>query len=128
MTGAPARRSAAVRFTLSDNNGSISALTIVTGGGPRRLAATRLMRGSNRGRAALLLTESLMHALVAQGTISREVFIEVVEGAADVERDMTNENATPPADRDGSLLSPPARAFRQELGGYSKIQWRGPFE
>jgi hypothetical protein len=71
---------------------------------------------NTHGQAALLLTESLMHALVDKGTISREDFIEVVEGAAEVERDLAIANAMSPADRDGSLLSPLATAFRQELG------------
>jgi hypothetical protein len=72
--------------------------------------------GSSHGQAALLLTESLMHALVAKGTLSREEFIEVVEGAAEVELELAAANATAPADSDGSLLRPLANAFRGELG------------
>ena len=68
------------------------------------------------GQAALLLTESLMHILVENGTISREQFIEVVEGAAEVERELSQAGAAHPEDGSGSLLYPMADAFRQELG------------
>lgn len=47
-----------------------------------------------QGRAALLLAESLMHALVAKGIISREVFVEIVEGAAEVEREFVQSNGS----------------------------------
>jgi hypothetical protein len=72
--------------------------------------------GSSHGQAALLLTESLMHALVAKGTLSREDFIEVVEGAAEVELELAAAQATAPANSDGSLLHSLANAFRSELG------------
>lgn len=72
--------------------------------------------GSTSGQAALLLAESLMHALVAKGVLTREDFIEVVEGAADVELELVAAGATPPADYNGSLLTPLANAFRSELG------------
>ena len=68
-----------------------------------------------QGRAALLLAESLMHALVAKGIISREVFVEIVEGAAEVEREFVQSNGSYPAQRDGTLLSPLATAFKREL-------------
>lgn len=57
-----------------------------------------------------------MHALVENGTISREQFIEIVEGAAEVELELSQAGATYPEDGRGSLLHPMANAFRQELG------------
>ena len=57
-----------------------------------------------------------MHALVAKGVLTREDFIEVVEGAAEVELELAAAKATPPADATGSLLSPLADAYRSELG------------
>jgi hypothetical protein len=68
------------------------------------------------GQAALLLVETLMHALVAKGTISREDFIEIVDGAAEVELELAIAHVSPPCDRTVSLLSPMAAAFAKELG------------
>lgn len=68
------------------------------------------------GQAALLLVESLMHALRERGIISREDFVEVVEGAAEVEHELRTAKASPPSDSNGSLLYPLAAAFRKELG------------
>ncbi len=69
----------------------------------------------SHGQAALLLSESLMHCLVAKGVISREDFVEIVEGAAEVEEELLDSEAWTPADRSGSLLYPLAHAFRREL-------------
>jgi hypothetical protein len=57
-----------------------------------------------------------MHALIAKGVLTREDFIEVVEGAAEVELELAEARASVPAGYDGSLLSPLANAFRSELG------------
>jgi len=72
--------------------------------------------GIAQGRAALLLVESLMHALVAKGAISREEFIEIVEGSAEVEHELVASNASYPPHHNGSLLYPLAAAFKKELG------------
>lgn len=85
---------------------------IRSNGGPRGPRAAQ----GNQGQAALLLVESLMHALVAKGALSREEFIEVVEGAAEVEAEFMTANASPPSDQCGSFLSPLANAFKTELG------------
>lgn len=84
------------------------------GGGPRN-TRTALERCAH-GQAALLLVESLMHALVENGVLSREDFIRTVEGAADVEKELASEDACTPCDLNGSLLNPLAAAFRKELG------------
>jgi hypothetical protein len=68
------------------------------------------------GQAALLLIESLMHALVAKGSLTREEFVDVVEGAAEVEIELRSGGALTPHDNDSSLLQPLADAFRIELG------------
>ena len=72
--------------------------------------------GWTHGQAALLLVESLMHTLVQKSVISREDFIEAVEGAAEVERELVLANASAPSDSSGSILYPLADAYRKELG------------
>lgn len=73
-------------------------------------------RGDGRGQAALLLVESLMHSLVGKGVLSREDFVEIVEGAAEVEDELTTANAQFPSVDGGSFLSPLASAFKIDLG------------
>ena len=75
-----------------------------------------MFASATAGCAALLLTESLMHTLVNNGTISREEFVDVVEGAADVEHELAMADAVPPDGRHESLLLPLAHAFKLELG------------
>jgi hypothetical protein len=69
-----------------------------------------------QGRAAILLIESLMHALVGKGLISREEFIEIVEGAAEVELELAQSKSSYPAARSGVLLPSLVSAFKRELG------------
>jgi hypothetical protein len=71
---------------------------------------------SEHGQAALLLTECLMHTLVAKGTLTREEFVDVVEGAAEVELELRAAGARMQPDNNSSLLHPLADAFRIELG------------
>ncbi len=73
--------------------------------------------GQSHGQAALLLTESLMHCLVTKGVLTREDFIEIVEGAAEVEHELVTTSALLPTDQNGSFLYPLAAAFQRELGG-----------
>lgn len=84
-------------------------------GPPRPIGGAVTIRPSH-GQAALLLIESLMHALVEKGLISREEFIDTVEGAAEVEHELMAANASTPADSNGEFLYPLAVAFRKELG------------
>lgn len=86
---------------------------IRSNGGPR---GPRTAQDKGHGQAALLLVECLMHALVEKGALSREEFVEIVEGAAEVEDELIAANASPPPDQCGSLLSPLANAFKAELG------------
>ena len=46
----------------------------------------------------------------------REEFIEIVEGAAEVEGELASSKRNPPSDARGSFLNPMATAFRRELG------------
>lgn len=82
--------------------------------GPSRPSSSG--RGDGRGQAALLLVESLMHALVAKGVLSREDFVEIVEGAAEVEEELIAADAQIPPVNGGSFLNPLARAFKIDLG------------
>lgn len=75
-----------------------------------------VLPGLAQGRAAVLLTESLMHALVHKGVISKEEFIEIVEGAAEVEAELISSREGYPADRGGALLPTLATALKRELG------------
>jgi hypothetical protein len=81
-----------------------------------RSGGVTALNDCGRGQAALLLIESLMHALVSKGALSREEFIEVVEGAAEVELELMNAEACSPPDGRGSFLYPLANAFGRELG------------
>ena len=83
-------------------------------GGPD--GTSTLGRDDGRGQAALLLVESLMHALVGKGVLSREDFVEIVEGAAEVEDELIAADAQFPSINGGSFLSPLASAFKIELG------------
>jgi hypothetical protein len=80
-------------------------------------ANKRAMHEERRhGTAALLLIESLMHALLEKDLISRDEFVETVESAAEVEDELNVANASLPSDSNGSVLYPLATAFRKELG------------
>ena len=70
----------------------------------------------SQGQAALLLVETLMHALVTKGTLSRDEFIDIVDGAAEVEQELARDSSSFPYDASKSLLSPMAAAFERELG------------
>ena len=84
--------------------------------GSPQIGSSTSSHGRAHGQAALLLVESLMHALLKRGIISREDFIETVEGAAEVEQELGAAHASSPSDASGSLLYPLAAAFRKELG------------
>lgn len=71
---------------------------------------------SPHGQAALILAESILHSLLKKGLLSREDFIEIVEGAAEVECELALAEASSPTDLNGSLLYPLSAAFRRELG------------
>lgn len=67
------------------------------------------------GRAALLLVESLLHALVAKGVLKSGEVIDIIDIAQDVEADLAGV-----ADGHGqpgeTFLAPLARTFRIEQG------------
>ena len=84
--------------------------------GSPQLGSGASLEGRAHGQAALLLVESLMHSLLNKGVISREDFIDTVEGAAEVEHEFKTLDASSPTDSNGSLLYPLAASFRKELG------------
>lgn len=70
----------------------------------------------SRGDAALLLTESLIHALVGKGLLTLREAVELVEIAGDVELEMaaSKDSGKPPREQP-SFLEPLARSLRGDL-------------
>ena len=68
-------------------------------------------------QSALLLVESLIHALIAKSILTLPEAIEIVEVVEDVELEMTRmaDGAMPPHARI-SLLGPIAKSLRSDLG------------
>jgi hypothetical protein len=64
------------------------------------------------GRAALLLVESLIHALVEKATLTRGEAIEVIDIAVDVEEELALAEHVPGSPLRKSLLAPLAASFR----------------
>jgi hypothetical protein len=64
------------------------------------------------GRAALLLVESLIHALVEKAVLTRAEAIEVIDIAVDVEEELALAELSPGAPLRKSLLAPLASSFR----------------
>lgn len=68
------------------------------------------------GDAALLLTESLIHALVDKGVLTLREAVEIVEIAGDVELEVaaSKDSGKPPREQP-SYLEPLARSLRGDL-------------
>ena len=64
------------------------------------------------GRAALLLVESLIHALVDKEQLTRAEAIEVIDIAVDVEAELALSEHVPGSPLPRSLLAPLAASFR----------------
>lgn len=75
------------------------------------------MKGRPEGAAALLLAESLIHALVKRSILSVAEAIEVIEIAAEVERELDATGLGPPFGDFRSVLAPMALALRADLNG-----------
>ena len=56
-----------------------------------------------RGQAAILLVESLIHALIARSVISIDDAVEIVSVAAEVQREVIDEASDPRATQDKAL-------------------------
>ncbi len=69
------------------------------------------------GQAALLLTESLIHALVDKKVLTLREVVEIVEIATDVEREIAaaTDGGTP-LRLQKSLLAPLAHSLKSDLG------------
>lgn len=70
----------------------------------------------SRGEAALLLIESLIHALVDKGVLTLREAVELVEIAGDVELEVaaSKDSGKPPREQP-SFLEPLARSLRGDL-------------
>lgn len=68
------------------------------------------------GRAALLLAESLIHALVAKDVLGVDEAVELIEVAADVESELAGvAHHAPPHPINATLLGPLAATLRADL-------------
>ena len=69
------------------------------------------------GTAALLLAESLLHGLVKSSALSLDEAIDIVDIAAEVERELDATGVGPPFGDFRSLLDPIANGLRLDLNG-----------
>lgn len=69
-----------------------------------------------QSQSALLLVESLIHALIAKSVLTLPEAIEIIEVAEDVELEMTRSaNGAMPPNAKASLLGPIAKSLRTNL-------------
>ena len=84
--------------------------------GPRRDPAGPIFNGPAQDSAALLLVESLIHGLIARSHLTALEAIEIIDTAAEVEREI--HDARPgPTTKFRSLLAPLSRSLRLDLAG-----------
>ncbi|MEO7409822.1 MAG: hypothetical protein ABIU10_00675 [Sphingomicrobium sp.] len=84
-----------------------------TSGSGRDPTATAVV-GATQDSAALLLIESLIHGLIARSILSVHEAIDIVDIAADVEREIHDARKLPTLAFQ-SLLAPLSRSLRVEL-------------
>ena len=75
------------------------------------------MKDTAPGGAALLLVESLIHGLIARSVLSRQEAIDIIDVAAEVERELDATGLGPPFGDFRSLLAPIAGSLRVDLPG-----------
>lgn len=73
------------------------------------------MIATAQGAAALLLVESLIHGLIARSILSLQEAIEIIDSAADIERDLDPTGLGPPFGDFQSQLAPIASSLRVDL-------------
>lgn len=73
------------------------------------------MKDTTQGAAALLLVESLMHGLIARSILSLQEAIDIIDIAAEVERELDPTGLAPPFGDFRSLLVPIASSMRANL-------------
>ena len=73
------------------------------------------MKDSTNGAAALLLAESMIHGLVARSILSVQEAIDIIDIAAEVERELDATGIGPPFGDFQSLLAPMASSLRCDL-------------
>ena len=74
-----------------------------------------IMKDTTQGAAALLLVESLIHGLIARSILSLQEAIDILDVAADVERELDTTGLGPPFGDFQSLLAPIASSLRCDL-------------
>ena len=84
--------------------------------GDGRMPNATIVAGTTGNSAALLLVESLIHGLIARSILSLQEAIDIVEIAADVERQIDDDRAEPTANFQ-SVLIPIADSLRVDLAG-----------
>lgn len=75
------------------------------------------MKDTSQGAAALLLVESLMHGLISRSILSIQEAIDIIDIAAEVERELDATGLGPPFGDFRSLLAPMASSLRCDLEG-----------
>ena len=83
------------------------------GDGHKPFAKT--MKDTAQGAAALLLVESLIHGLIERSILSLQEAIDIIDIAADVERQLDATGLGPPFGDFRSLLAPIAGSLRVDL-------------
>ena len=73
------------------------------------------MKDSTNGAAALLLVESLIHGLIERSILSVQEAVDIIDIAADVERQLDASGLSPPLGDFRSLLTPIAHSLRGDL-------------
>lgn len=74
-----------------------------------------ILKDSAQGAAALLLVESLIHGLIARSILSVQDAVDILDIAADIERELDATGLGPPFGDFQSLLAPMANSLRVDL-------------
>ena len=73
------------------------------------------MKDPTQGAVALLLVESLIHGLIARSILSVQEAIDIIDIAANIERELDATGLAPPFGDFHSLLVPIASSLRVDL-------------
>lgn len=83
--------------------------------GDGHIPFAKVTKGSAQGAAALLLVESLIHGLIERSSLSVQEAVDIIDIAADVERQLDATGLGPPLGDFQSLLAPIAHSLRGDL-------------
>lgn len=73
------------------------------------------MKDPTKGAAALLLVESLIHGLIARSILSVQEAVDIIDIAANIERELDATGLAPPFGDFHSLLLPIVSSLRADL-------------